>query len=95
MDLIDAAVQRDIVLLLAVIVVILGGAVALLFKLLLAEKTARVKRAEDLFEEQGKLLDDLTEKFGVAVAVARDNADVAKKAADMAQATLDELRKRP
>lgn len=94
MDLIDAAVQRDIVLLLAVIVVALAGVVAFLFKLLISEKSARVKRSEDLFESQGKLFDRLEEKFGVAVSVAADNAEVAKKAADLAQASLDELRKR-
>lgn len=94
MDLIDAAVQRDIVLLLAVIVVALAGVVGFLFKLLLAEKTARVKRSEDLFEAHGRLFDSLEEKFGVAVSVARDNADVAKKAAELAQASLNELRTR-
>ena len=94
MEIIDAAVQRDIVLLLAVIVVALAGVVGFLFKLLLAEKTARVKRSEDLFESQGKLFDNLEAKFGVAMSVARDNADVAKQAADLAQASLNELRKR-
>ena len=95
MDLVEAAVRGDLVLLLAIIVVTLGGAVSFLFKLLLAEKTARVKRSEDLFEQQGKLFDELSANFEVAVSVARDNADVAKRAADLAQATLDELRRRP
>ena len=94
MDLIDAAVRGDLVLLLAIIVVTLGGAVTFLFKLLLAEKTARVKRAEEQFDKQGQLFDELSENFEVAVAIARDNADVAKKASDLAQASLDELRKR-
>ena len=94
MDIIDAAVRGDIVLLLAVIVVALAGVVGFLFKLLLAEKTARVKRSEELFESQGKLFDNLEEKFGIAVSVARDNADTAKQAADLAQASFNELRKR-
>lgn len=94
MDLIDAAVQRDIVLLLAVIVVFLGGAVGLLFKLLIAEKTARVKRSEEQFDEQGELFDRLEQKFGIAISVAQSNAEVAKQAADLAQASLNELRNR-
>ena len=94
MEIIDAAVQRDIVLLLAVIVVALAGVVGFLFKLLLAEKTARVKRSEEQFDEQGELFDKLEQKFGVAISVAQSNADVAKQAADLAQASLNELRKR-
>ena len=94
MDFIDAATSGNIVLLLAVIVLALAGAVGLLFRLLIAEKTARVKRAEEQFDKQGQLFDELSENFEVAVAIARDNADVAKKASDLAQASLDELRKR-
>ena len=94
MDLIEAATSGNIVLLLAVIVLALAGAVGLLFRLLIAEKTARVKRAEEQFDKQGQLFDELSENFEVAVAIARDNADVAKKASDLAQASLDELRKR-
>ena len=94
MEIIDAAVQRDIVLLLAVIVVALAAVVTFLFKLLLAEKTARVKRSEEQFDEQGELFDKLEQKFGVAISVAQSNADVAKQAADLAQASLNELRKR-
>ena len=95
MDLIDAAVRGDLVLLLAIIVVTLGGAVATLFWLLIKEKDARVKRSEKQFEDQGELFDRLESKFGIAISVAQDNAQVAKRAADLAQATLDELRRRP
>ena len=94
-EIVKAATSGDMVLLLALIVVALSGIVGFLFKLLLAEKTARVKRAEKQFEDQGKLFDGLASNFATAISVARDNADVAKKAADLAQASLDELRKRP
>ena len=94
MDIIDAAVQRDIVLLLAVIVVALSGIVGFLFKLLLNEKTERVKRAEALTDRQGELFDSLEEATKSAVAVAQSNAEVAARAANLAQASLDELRKR-
>ena len=95
MDLIDAAVRGDLVLLLAIIVVALAGSVTFLFKLLLSEKDARVKRSEKQFEDQGELFDRLESKFGIAISVAESNAKVAKQAADLAQATLDELRRRP
>jgi flagellar basal body-associated protein FliL len=94
MDIIDAAVQRDIVLLLAVIVVALAGAVGFLFRLLIKEKDARVKRSEELTDKQGALFDSLEESTKQAVAVAQANAEVAAKAANLAQASLDELRKR-
>ena len=94
-QIVKAAVSGDMVLLLAVIVVALAGVVGALFWLLIKEKDARVKRSEEQFEAQGELFDKLSENFKVAVSVAESNADVAKKAADMAQASLDELRKRP
>ena len=94
MDLVDAAVQRDIVLLLAVIVVTLGGVVSVLFWLLVKEKTARVTRAESLTDRMGDLFDKLETSTSTAVAVARDNAKVAEKAADLAQQSLNELRAR-
>jgi flagellar basal body-associated protein FliL len=93
-EIVKAATSGDMVLLLAAIVALLGGVVAALFWLLIKEKDARVKRSEDQFDEQGELFDKLEQKFGIAISVAQSNADVAKKAADMAQASLDELRKR-
>ena len=93
-DIVKAATSGDMVLLLALIVVALAGIVGFLFKLLLAEKTARVQRAEGQFEKQGELFDRLEAKFGTAISVAESNAQVAKTAADLAQASLDELRKR-
>ena len=94
MDLIDAAVRGDIVLLLAVIVVTLGGAVTFLFSLIIKELRARVTRAESLTDKMVETFDGLEEATKTAVAVARDNADVAKQAAELAQNTLDELRRR-
>jgi CHASE3 domain sensor protein len=94
MDVIDAAVQRDIVLLLAVIVVILGGVVALLFWLIVKEFRARITRAEGLTDRAIDAFDGLETATTTAVAVARDNAEVAKHSAELAQKSLDELRRR-
>ncbi|HSM16313.1 MAG TPA: hypothetical protein VK845_04855 [Gemmatimonadales bacterium] len=79
-EVIDAAVQRDIVLLLAAIVVILGTVVSVLFWLLIKEKDARVKRSEALTDLANKNFDGLEEATKTAVGIA--------------QATLDELRRR-
>ena len=94
MDVIDAAVQRDIVLLLAIGVVTLAGVVAFLFKLLLAEKSSRVTRAEGLTDKMVEAFDGLESATQTAVAVAKDNADIARKTAELAQHSLDELRRR-
>ena len=94
MDLIDATKSGEIALVLAVIVLALSAVVGFLFKLLLNEKTERVKRAEALTDKQGALFDSLEESTKSAVAIAQANAEVAAKAADLAQASLDELRKR-
>ena len=48
MEIVDAAVQRDIVLLLALIVVLLGGIVGFLFAMVVKELKSRVKREEGL-----------------------------------------------
>ena len=93
-DIIKAATSGDIVLLLAIIVVILGGVVGTLFWLLIKEMRGRVTRAEELTDRANDLFDRLETSTNTAVAVARDNAEVAKRAADLAQNSLDELRKR-
>ena len=93
-ELIDAAARGDIVVLLAVIVVALGGSVAFLFRLIVKEYQARVTRAESLTDRMVDTFDKLEQATTTAVAVARDNADVAAKAADLAQKSLDELRRR-
>ena len=80
MDLIDAATKGDITVLLAVIVVILGGTVASLFWLLIKEMRERVKRAEALTDRANENFDGLEEATKTAVGIA--------------QATLDELRRR-
>ena len=95
MDLIDAAVRGDIVLLLAVIVVALAGSVTFLFSLIVKELRARVARAESLTDTMVDTFDGLEEATKTAVAVARDNAEIAKQSAELAQHTLDELRRRP
>lgn len=95
MEIIDAALQRDIVLLLAVIVVALAGTVTGLFWLIVKELRARVTRAESLTDKMVETFDGLEEATKTAVAVARDNAEVAKQSAELAQNTLDELRRRP
>lgn len=67
LDVIDAAVQRDIVLLLAIIVVILGGAVAFLFGLIIKEMRGRTQRAEGLTDEANDLNDKLADTFRAAL----------------------------
>ncbi len=94
-DIIDAATKGDIALLLAAIVVILGGAVSFLFSLIVKELRARVTRAESLTDRMVDTFDGLEKATSTAVAVARDNAEVAKHSAELAQRTLDELRNRP
>ena len=94
MDLIEAATSGNIVLLLAVIVTLLGGAVVFLFHLIVKELRARVTRAEGLTDKMVETFDGLEEATKTAVAVARDNAEVAKQSADLAQKSLDELRRR-
>ena len=94
MDVIDAAARGDLVVLLVVIVTALAGAVTFLFRLIIKELQDRVKRAENLTDKALESFDGLERATTTAVAVARDNADIAKKAADLAQNSLDELRKR-
>ena len=79
MDIIDAAAKGDIVLLLAVGVVTLSGIVGYLFKKLIDELTHRASRAE-------VLVDGMKESYDT-LAAATD------KAADVAQAALEELRR--
>ena len=67
MDLIDAAVQRDIVLVLAIIVVALAGAVAFLFRLIVRELKERVHRAEHLTDLANAANDKLAELFEAAL----------------------------
>lgn len=67
MDLIDAAVQRDIVLLLAVIVVVLAGAVGYLFRLVVSDLKDRVKRAEHLTDTANAANDKLAALFDAAL----------------------------
>lgn len=93
-EIVKAAVSGDIVLLLAVIVTLLGGAVVFLFTLIVKELRARVTRAEGLTDRMVETFDGLEEATKTAVAVARDNAEVAKQSADLAQKSLDELRRR-
>jgi hypothetical protein len=95
MEIIDAAVRGDIVLLLAVIVVALAGSVTFLFTLIVKELRGRVTRAESLTDKMVETFDGLEEATKTAVAVARDNAEVAKQSAELAQNTLEELRRRP
>ena len=87
MDIIDAATRGDIAVLLAIGLVTLAGAVAFLFRTILKVYSERVKRAEDLTDRMVETFDSLEAATTTAVAVARDNADVAKQA-------LDELRRR-
>lgn len=94
MDLLDAVKSGEIALVLGVIVVILAGAVAYLFKLVVDEMRNRRIRAEELTDRAMDLFDSLEESTKTAVAVARDNAEVAKASADLAQKSLDELRRR-
>ena len=93
-EIVKAAVSGDIVLLLAVIVTLLGGAVVFLFTLIIKELRARVTRAEGLTDRMVETFDGLEDATKTAVAVARDNAEVAKQSAELAQKSLDELRRR-
>ena len=94
MDLFDAVNSGNIALLLASIVVVLAGAVAFLFRLIVAELRARVLRSEQLTDRALEAFDGLEAATQTAVAVARDNAEVAVRTADLAQKSLDELRRR-
>lgn len=95
MDLIDAAAKSDIAHVLAIGLVTLAGAVSFLFNLIIKELRARVTRAESLTDTMVETFDGLEEATKIAVAVARDNAEIAKHSAELAQNTLDELRRRP
>ena len=66
-DLIEAATQRDIVLLLAVIVVALAGAVGYLFRLVVNDLKDRVKRAEHLTDLATAANDKLAALFEAAL----------------------------
>ena len=94
MDIVDAAARGDLVLVLAIGLTILGSVVGVLFWLLIKEMRSRVTRAESLTDRMVDTYDKLEAATTTAVAVARDNADVAKKAADLAQHSLDDLRRR-
>ena len=93
-EIVKAATSGDIMHLLAVIVTLLGGAVVFLFHLIVKELRARVTRAEGLTDKMVETFDGLEDATKTAVAVARDNAEVAKQSADLAQKSLDELRRR-
>ena len=94
MDFIDASVRGDVFLILAIGVVTLAAAVSFLFHLIVKELRARVTRAESLTDRMVETFDGLEKATTTAVAVARDNAEIAKKAHDLAQKSLDELRRR-
>ena len=94
-EIIDAVNSGNISHLLAAIVIILGGAVSFLFSLIVKELRARVTRAESLTDRMVETFDGLEKATSTAVAVARDNAEVAKKSAELAQRSIDELRNRP
>lgn len=93
-DFIDASVRGDVFLILAIGIVTLATAVGFLFRTVLKVYEERVKRAEKLTDKMVETFDGLETATQTAVAVARDNADVAKQAAELAQKTLDELRRR-
>ena len=80
MEIIDAATSGNMVLLLAVIVVILGGLVSVLGVVIFREMKARIARAESLTDAMVEAFDDL--------------GPATKHSADVAQAALDELRRR-
>lgn len=94
MDFIDASVRGDVFLILAIGITVLSGAVTFLFHLIIKELRARVTRAEGLTDKMVDTFDGLEDATKTAVAVARDNAEVAKQSAELAQRTLEELRRR-
>lgn len=94
MDVIDAAAKGDLALVLAIGLVTFGGAIAFLFRTILKIYGERVERAEKLTDRMVKAFDGLEEATQTAVAIARDNADIAKQSAELAQKSLDELRRR-
>lgn len=79
MDIVDAAVSGDIVLLLAAMVVILGGVISVLAVVVYREMRGRIERSEGLTDAMVAAFDDL--------------GPATQKAADVAQAALDELRR--
>jgi hypothetical protein len=94
MDIIDAATKGELAVVLAIGLVALAGVVAFLFRTILKVYEERVKRAESLTDKMVETFDGLEQATQTAVAIARDNADIAKQAADLAQKSLDELRRR-
>ena len=81
MDIVDAAQSGSITLLLAVITTMLIAAVGYLFKQLIEELRKRASRAEVLVDGMKASYDTL--------------ATATDKAADVAQAALEELRRKP
>ena len=94
MDLVEAATKGDLALVLAIGIVALAGAVAFLFRTILKVYEERVKRAEKLTDKMVDTFDGLEKATSTAVAVARDNAEIAKQAADATKIALDELRRK-
>ena len=94
MDLVDAATKGDIALVLAIGLVTLAGAVAFLFRTIIKVYQERVDRAEKLTDKMVDTFDGLEKATNTAVAVARDNAEIAKQAADATKIALDELRRK-
>ena len=93
-EIVKAATSGDIMHLMAVIVTLLGGAVVFLFHVIVKELRARVTRAEGLTDKMVDTFDGLEKATNTAVAVARDNAEIAKQAADATKIALDELRRK-
>ena len=94
MDLIDAATQGQLAMVLAIGLVTLAGAVAFLFRTIIKVYQERVDRAEKLTDKMVDTFDGLEKATNTAVAVARDNAEIAKQAADATKIALDELRRK-
>ena len=94
MDIVDAATKGDLALVLAIGLVTLAGAVAFLFRTIIKVYQERVDRAEKLTDRMVDTFDGLEKATNTAVAVARDNAEIAAKAAESTKIALDELRRK-
>lgn len=90
-EILDAIRENGLAL---VSLVIVSGFLYVVLRAFHKELTDRRLRAETLTDRMMDAFDGLEAATQTAVAVAKDNAEVARKTAELAQQSLDELRRR-
>lgn len=90
-EILDAIRENGLAL---VALVLVSLALVAVVKAFYGELTDRRVRAETLTDKMVEAFDGLEDATKTAVAVARDNAEIARKTAELAQQSLDELRRR-